>query len=258
MTKYQPLARVASLLAGSLAIAALLRSQTLPEPGEAYGPGDQVLVVGSSAFRAVEQALPGRMDNLDGYVYPGAGAASDYSAPVTLPEGARIVMVCLYAYDGDPGASVVSEMHAFKLAPAGAPAGRIQVPGTYISSYWDYGYGVVCSNPLSFTYLTTGDIDGDGTAENVAYRVAVSLGGSQVNGFGGVRIFWHRTVSPPPATASFNDVPTTDLAFQFVEALAASGITAGCGGGNYCPDAPLTRRQMAVFLAKALGLHWQN
>jgi hypothetical protein len=35
----------------------------------------------------------------------------------------------------------------------------------------------------------------------------------------------------------------------------ASGITAGCGGGNYCPDAP-TRRQMAIFLAKALGLHW--
>jgi hypothetical protein len=76
--------------------------------------------------------------------------------------------------------------------------------------------------------------------------------------FAWVEVRWHRTVSPPPATASFNDVPTTDLAFQFVEALAASGITAGCGGGNYCPDAPLTRRQMAVFLAKALGLHWPN
>ena len=44
--------------------------------------------------------------------------------------------------------------------------------------------------------------------------------------------------------------------FQHVEALATSGITAGCGGGNFCPDHPLTRGQMAVFLAKALGLHW--
>ncbi len=44
--------------------------------------------------------------------------------------------------------------------------------------------------------------------------------------------------------------------FQFIEALYASGITAGCGGGNYCPDSPLTRGQMAVFLAKALGLQW--
>jgi hypothetical protein len=33
-------------------------------------------------------------------------------------------------------------------------------------------------------------------------------------------------------------------------------FTAGCGGGNYCPDAPLTRGQMAAFLSKALGLHF--
>jgi hypothetical protein len=51
-------------------------------------------------------------------------------------------------------------------------------------------------------------------------------------------------------------VPTNHPFFQFVEALAASGITAGCGNGNFCPDAPLTRGQIAVFLSKALGLHW--
>lgn len=42
----------------------------------------------------------------------------------------------------------------------------------------------------------------------------------------------------------------------FAGMLVASGITAGCGSGNYCPDAPLTQGQMAVFLAKALGLQW--
>jgi hypothetical protein len=63
-------------------------------------------------------------------------------------------------------------------------------------------------------------------------------------------------VSPPPVTATFGDVPTSHPFFQFVEALAKSGVTGGCGGGNYCPDAPLTRGQMAVFLAKALGLQW--
>jgi len=51
-------------------------------------------------------------------------------------------------------------------------------------------------------------------------------------------------------------VPTSSPQFQFIEALYASGVTAGCGSGNYCPDAPLTRGQMAVFLAKALGLQW--
>jgi hypothetical protein len=56
--------------------------------------------------------------------------------------------------------------------------------------------------------------------------------------------------------ATFSDVPTGHWAFQYVEALVASGVTAGCGGSNYCPDATLTRAQMAVFLSKALGLHY--
>lgn len=77
--------------------------------------------------------------------------------------------------------------------------------------------------------------------------------------FGYVEIWWHRVVSDPPATATFGDVPTSHPFYQFVEALASSGITAGCGNGaNFCPDAPLTRGQMAVFLSKALGLHWPN
>ena len=71
-----------------------------------------------------------------------------------------------------------------------------------------------------------------------------------------VVIRYRLVVSPAPGTATFSDVPTTHIFYQYIEALSASGITSGCGGGNYCPDAPLTRGQMAVFLAKALGLHW--
>jgi hypothetical protein len=63
-------------------------------------------------------------------------------------------------------------------------------------------------------------------------------------------------VSPAPAHATFNDVPTTDPAFKFIEALAKSGITSGCQVSPplYCPDNQITRREMAVFLAVALGL----
>jgi hypothetical protein len=75
---------------------------------------------------------------------------------------------------------------------------------------------------------------------------------------GWVEVWWRRSVSPAPEVATFNDVPTSHVFFQFIEALAASGITGGCGGGNYCPDTPVTRGQMAVFLAKALGLHLPN
>jgi S-layer homology domain len=76
--------------------------------------------------------------------------------------------------------------------------------------------------------------------------------------FNDVAIGYHRIVSAAPASPTFLDVPMSNPQFQFVEALAASGITVGCGGGNYCPNNPVTRGQMAVYLAKALGLHWPN
>ena len=57
---------------------------------------------------------------------------------------------------------------------------------------------------------------------------------------------------PPPATGTvFNDVHVGDFAADFIEELAALGITAGCPGGNYCPNDPVKRQQMAVFLLKA-------
>jgi hypothetical protein len=70
------------------------------------------------------------------------------------------------------------------------------------------------------------------------------------------RVFYKLQISPDPVTATFLDVPVGHPQHRFVEALFAAGITGGCGGGNYCPDAPLTRGQMAVFLSGALGLHW--
>jgi len=71
-----------------------------------------------------------------------------------------------------------------------------------------------------------------------------------------IRLTYQLQVSPAPATATFTDVPVGSFGFKHVEALAASGITAGCGGGNFCPDREITRVEMAIFLAKALGLHW--
>jgi hypothetical protein len=60
--------------------------------------------------------------------------------------------------------------------------------------------------------------------------------------------------TPPPATGVFGDVPLGSFAVEWVEALAAEGITGGCGGGNYCPGDPVTRAQMAVFLVRAFEL----
>lgn len=50
------------------------------------------------------------------------------------------------------------------------------------------------------------------------------------------------------ANHQFNDVPTAASYHDDVEALVDAGITSGCGGGNYCPNSPVTRGQMAQFL----------
>ena len=38
-----------------------------------------------------------------------------------------------------------------------------------------------------------------------------------------------------------------------INALAAAGITSGCGAGRFCPYGALSRAEMATFLVRALG-----
>lgn len=58
---------------------------------------------------------------------------------------------------------------------------------------------------------------------------------------------------PTPASQRFPDVPPSHFAYAFIEEFARRGLTVGCGGGNYCPNDPVTREQMAAFIVRALG-----
>jgi len=69
-----------------------------------------------------------------------------------------------------------------------------------------------------------------------------------------LRAKYGSSYSPPTATGVFGDVDLGHWAVHWIEQLAAEGITAGCGGGDYCPDALVTRDQMAVFLVRTFGL----
>lgn len=51
----------------------------------------------------------------------------------------------------------------------------------------------------------------------------------------------------------FSDVPRSHPNYDAIQAIASEGITSGCGGGNYCPDATLSRGHWAVFLSRARG-----
>ncbi len=64
----------------------------------------------------------------------------------------------------------------------------------------------------------------------------------------------HGSSYVPPAvgdSTGFADVPTNHPVAAWIKQLAAEGITGGCSGGNYCPDATVTRAQMAVFLLRS-------
>jgi S-layer family protein len=72
-------------------------------------------------------------------------------------------------------------------------------------------------------------------------------------------VFVLRTLDPalnPPAcgTPVFNDVPASSPFCRWIEELARRGVVTGCGGGNYCPTASVTREQMSVFLSATFGL----
>ena len=73
-------------------------------------------------------------------------------------------------------------------------------------------------------------------------------------------VFVLRTAEPtrtPPACAppnTFADVPETSSFCRWIEELARRGVVTGCGGGNYCPLAPVTREQMGVFISGTFGL----
>jgi len=58
--------------------------------------------------------------------------------------------------------------------------------------------------------------------------------------------------TPPACTGVFGDVPCPGPFTNWIEDLAAKGITGGCGSGNYCPGNTVTRKQMAPFLMKTL------
>jgi len=94
--------------------------------------------------------------------------------------------------------------------------------------------------------ITTGNSAGNGV---VSYSVAPNAGASARNGT--------ITVAGQTFTVyqgmSFGDVAPDNPFYEDIGKLSARGITVGCGNGNYCPNDPVTREQMAAFIIRALG-----
>ncbi|MCZ2146932.1 MAG: PQQ-dependent sugar dehydrogenase [Bryobacterales bacterium] len=64
--------------------------------------------------------------------------------------------------------------------------------------------------------------------------------------------FWRFVQQSLVPVSPFSDVPATYPFAGSISLLKANGLSTGCGGGQYCPEDPMTRSEMAAFIIRAL------
>jgi len=165
-------------------------------------------------------------------------------ADVNLPTGSKVGFITTYTNDTDAGNDITYTLLDFQLSTS--------------TSLQPFVFTTSGSPGIQRTLRTvTPNVVIDNTHAYVLC-IAHDVGGAG-NQSAGALVWYQLQVSPAPATATFPlDVPTTHPFFRFVEAMAASGLTGGCATNSFCPDQPVTRGQLAVFLSNALGLHFPN
>jgi len=234
-----------------------------PESADAFGTTSQVTVIHASRWTPwAGSGVPLYSGPASGYIQP-ADNGDSYWTQIDLPAGAVVTNVCFLVQDDTAvGGWSRLDFHAYESAfpnPTTVTPYYVSFGEVSTSNAATPGYVQACLD-VTVTVRGMADLNSDGDGHYLAYALSAETGGTVSSDLAlfGAAVTWHRSISPAPATATFSDVPVGAFGFQHIEALAASGITAGCGGGNFCPDAPLTRAQMAVFLAKGLGLHWRD
>jgi len=219
---------------------------------EDYGVQDVIYtVIPATDFRPFDSGTGYTTGGGEASIFRTGGGSAYFSHQIQLPPGAILIDITAYVSDTSVSADigVFLDVSFVDTGTGLNPGGGFFVSGSTSGTPGKTAIVVPYNNTLPAS---------NGSQEN-AWTVVITLNATDgTNSFSAVRLKWRRQVSPAPLTARFTDVPTTHVFFQYIEALAASGITGGCSLSppQYCPDAPLTRGQMAVFLARALGLHW--
>jgi uncharacterized repeat protein (TIGR03803 family) len=131
---------------------------------------------------------------------------------------------------------------AVSIAPDSGPATggtAVTITGT--------GFANQATVALSGSFATNVDVDNDTTI----HATTPNLAPGQLHDLAITNTDQSIAYLERAWLADFLDVPGSDIFHDYVEAIVRAGITAGCGNGNYCRNASVTRAQMAVFLLKA-------
>jgi len=159
-----------------------------------------------------------------------ATSISDAPAFGVTPAGTVVANIAAAHYDGGRALSNQAEFVVIFS----------DVPGTH----WAFDEVMACVG----TDVLCGYPDGSYRPElpvdraQMAIYISRALAGGEAH------------VPAGPATATFLDVPVTDIAYRHVEYAVANEIVFGYPGDNlYHPDSEADRGQMAVFVARAIA-----
>lgn len=126
----------------------------------------------------------------------------------------------------------------------------------------DCEYGIVLGEPFDGGLTSNVSIDANtipsGTYrsisilttknQNIVVRNNLIFNSLYVSHPSGVTLSNNQIVS---MDTTFYDVSITHWAYDWIETLYANGITGGCSSNRFCPNSPVTRAQMAVFLLRS-------
>jgi hypothetical protein len=210
-----------------------------------YGTADNVIhQITAASFQLRSGGTIFEIPNGYGYIWAQL-VGTTFAASLNLPNGALVSFLDLYSYDADAGSGQSHDVSANLFEVSGAAPPQITAVAQVRSSGsagYRYDFHLI-NPPLRITNQNR-------------YYIQVENADGSDRALGAVNVWYKLEMSPAPVAATFADVPTSHLYFRAIEALAASGITTGCGAGNFCPSQNVTRGEMAAFLARALGLHW--
>jgi len=240
--------RLASFVLSSLGILAASTARS-SEPSPTFGTASQSsITIGPYAFSPIQSDVPWGTSFIDNNVVIfHSGISTLRETTFNVPNGALIEEVGMRFCDSTPTSSFGSLLRIEDSA--GGPVQSVPL----VSSTEVEAPGCVYRSATLSPAIQV-----DNATKVYSLEIFLDPEANSNIAFGHARVLYRLQVSPAPGTPTFGDVPVDHQFFRFVEALAAAGITGGCGGGNFCPNAPVTRGQMAAFLSIALGLHFPS
>lgn len=218
---------------------------------ESYGiTNTDYMTITAAEFRPIHPSYLYLID-FSKLMMTNTGGGNIFVAPVSMPSGALVIGLELAGCDlfTDDNIEAV-------LGRVEEPNGPVEIMAELFTDGTASSPGDGCNFWLDASVVTP-------TIDNLTYSYYVLVAFGTYTApytsdlkLRAVRLFWRRQVQASDGSPAFSDVPGGNAYRKYVEAATALGIMSPCAAGLFCPDNPVTRAQLALALAKALGLDY--